>query len=173
MAASVKPDRTSVASTPLPKSAGSRRHLGIEVDGPGDRWYGMWLRVTAWQYRRAISDWLLPVVCRSHRVLAEARSCWRRMKIESRRPLGLDPSLALGPISALGSAGHLQPCSRTHSCTLDIEALQADYPWATDFDLRVFLRGWRAGAEWGTAQPSVPSAGSYSEPQEHNRAKTA
>lgn len=162
------------ASMLHPMSSENHSTPEIEADGPLDTWYKTWIRAIAWRGRRAISDYLYPIASKLRRVLAELYSCWQRMKIESRPPMALDPSLCLGPMSALDSVGHLQPCNRTQSCSRDIEALRADYPWATDFDLRVFLRGWRAGAEWGMAsQADEPSVGSCSEQPEHIRARTA
>ena len=165
---------TKAASTQLPKS--SRNHLfwETESDAHSDTWHKRQLRAIAWPVRRAISDCLLPVAHRLQMTLAELRSCWQRIRIESRRPAGLDPSLCLGPILVLDNAGHLQPCSRTQTCTRDIEALQADYPWTTDFDRRVFLRGWRAGAEWGMAQSDeAASVDSCNEQPERIQAQSA
>jgi hypothetical protein len=163
------------ASTQNPKSCRTHWSLGIEPDVRLNTWYKTWLGEIAWRVRRAFaSDRIAAIVCKSRRVLAELRTCWQRMRIECKRPVGLDPSLCLGPMSIVDSAGHLKPCNRSQCCSRDTEALQADYPWATDFDLRVFLRGWRAGAEWGTAsQADEPSVGSCSEQPEHIRARTA
>lgn len=79
--------------------------------------------------------------------LLECRNFLQRMVLRYKRRYDLY-GIDLGSWHQVGPDGHLEPNTRTHACSADIENFVASHPWATMVDVELYRDAWVAGVKW-------------------------